>query len=55
MDEEVGKVATREGGKEFPKSYSNALSSDCRRKLETILKALITSLEKSEDRIRERS
>lgn len=36
--------------REFPKSYSNALSSGCRRKLETILKASSTSPEESEDR-----
>lgn len=28
MDEEVGKVAPHENGKEFTKSYSNALSSE---------------------------
>lgn len=47
--EEDGKVAAGM----VPKSYSNALSSECRGKLETILEASSTSLEKSEDRFEE--
>lgn len=51
---EIGK-GREEGGKVaagmIPKSYSNALSSGCRGKLETILGASNTSLEESEDRI----
>lgn len=47
----------KEGGKVaagmVPKSYSNALSSECRGKLETILEASSTSLEESEDRFKE--